>query len=600
MKTVLLITRDANLTELVESSISSEFRLSVASGEEGAAKAMGSEKASLLLVDFNLGKLDGLTVLERLMGRFGVFSNVVLLAPEKIGDVIITRANGQFVEKVLKRPITSRMIKELLEPRGESEREDRATILEFLAEALRDSPAQRIDLAGRGLNISLLLEGGGVYGILHPHFGAAYHKMMEKAGVKVKEKIPAEDIDAMGRLESRLSSSDGFQQAKTNALLSVFASLPLHSACSRTVEGCKIPSGLVEVKGHELLFSLVEYLPLDFLTTFKHPGIKLKTKTGALSTHLNLRPLHGWILSQCSSSRKVRDLLKTGVFPEKELLPGIYLLLLLGLMNCTPGNEGSFRIKHLVERLGLEDERIIRESKAIESLCALVLEKGQNPYTILGVKPESSPEDILRACKNKQAVLKPGALHPGVYEKYNKDILLLQARYSEALLLLQSAQMEDRLQKLEEEGEKVSRGPTRLGGSKTRKEQAAERRKKTAGEMLAKARLLYDDENFHEASQILRLSLLQDPYSHEAHCLMARIYEKSPNAKAKHMAEREFLRAVELDPWRVSYMLDLADFYARNNQAVRSAVFLKKAKAIEKKNARMKNLENDLESGDMD
>jgi len=595
MKTVLLITRDANLTELVRSSISGEFRLSVASGEEEAAEAMGSEKASLLLVDFYLGKKDGLKVLEKLTGRFGAFSKVVLLAPEKIGEGIVARATGQFVEKVLKRPITSRMIRDILVSRGECEREERATIVEYLAESLRDSSAQRLIFSGPGVDFSIFLKGEGVYSILHPHFSDAYDKMMAKAGVKMKGSAPVEDLDAMGRLERKLSSSDGFQKAKTNALLSVFASLPLHSACGRTVESCEIPSGLVEVKGYAVLFSLVEYLPLDFFASFKRPGVRLTAKAEALSTQLSLHPLHGWILSQCTSSREVKELLKTAVFPEEKLLRGVYLLLLLGLLDCGPGGNEAFRMLDLIEQLDLEDRRIERESNAIKNLCSFVLGKGQNPYAILGVTPESSPEEILRTCEHKLALIKPEALHPAVYEKYKRDILLLQSRYSEALLLLQSAQMEDRLQKMEEEGERISRGPTRLGGSRTRKEEAAERRKENAAKMLRKARVLYDDENFHEASQILRLSLLQDPYSHQAHYLMAKIYEKSPNSRARHMAEKEFLRAVELDPWRVSYMLDLADFYARNNQAVRSAVFLKKARAIEKKNARMKALEKNLE-----
>jgi len=181
MKTVLLIARDANLTELVQSSISDGFRLIVAAGEEEAAQAMGSEKPPVLLVDFYLGKRNGLDVLEGLTGRFGTFSRVVLLAPEKMGEGVAARATGQFVDQILRRPITSRMIRELLTSPDELKREERANLVEFLAESLRDSSAQRIDFIGPGVELSMFLKEEGVYGILNPNFGAVYDQMMKKA-----------------------------------------------------------------------------------------------------------------------------------------------------------------------------------------------------------------------------------------------------------------------------------------------------------------------------------------------------------------------------------------------------------------------------------
>jgi thioredoxin-like negative regulator of GroEL len=104
--------------------------------------------------------------------------------------------------------------------------------------------------------------------------------------------------------------------------------------------------------------------------------------------------------------------------------------------------------------------------------------------------------------------------------------------------------------------------------------------------MLAQAKGNMEEEKIYEASQFVKLALFHNPRSAEAHHLMGQIYLKNKAPRAKHMAEKELMQAVQLAPGEIDYILDLAEFYAQNALFHRCRAFLDKAQAIELRHPR--------------
>jgi tetratricopeptide (TPR) repeat protein len=162
--------------------------------------------------------------------------------------------------------------------------------------------------------------------------------------------------------------------------------------------------------------------------------------------------------------------------------------------------------------------------------------------------------------------LSPQKIHADVFRKHQQDIMFLKAKLSEAFLLLQSSFLDDR--KLANEGAPLP------GGAMTQAQADAsltqsQLQKKEAEKLVAMARQLLAEEKPFDAGQCLKLAVLYDPTCAAAHHLMGRVYVHLKDSRAKHMAERKFLEAMQLDPRDIDIQLDLTELYLQQGLKAR-------------------------------
>lgn len=88
-------------------------------------------------------------------------------------------------------------------------------------------------------------------------------------------------------------------------------------------------------------------------------------------------------------------------------------------------------------------------------------------------------------------------------------------------------------------------------------EERREEARALAGELVTRAAVLVDREDYHFALEVLRQAVRTDPESHAAWALLGRVQARNP--KWLHMASDSFRRALDLDPARVEYRHALAE-----------------------------------------
>jgi tetratricopeptide (TPR) repeat protein len=248
-------------------------------------------------------------------------------------------------------------------------------------------------------------------------------------------------------------------------------------------------------------------------------------------------------------------------------------------MSTDPPVEPPFRLGALKAALNEEENTVRRQSEAIQALLRALQIPGQSPYQILGVPPGALPLEVERAADSLLERLNPDRLHPEVQRRHQRDLLLISAKINEARLLLQSAHLQTRRE--EQAGEDRTAVQKAADGAKSDESRKAEARR-----MVEMARELLEQDQAYEASQYLKVALFQDPDHAPSHHLMAQVYLKNPSQKARHMAEKELLRAAELDPKNLDYLLDVAEFYMNHGLLNRCRAFLDRAQAIELRNPR--------------
>lgn len=581
MRTLLLLTDDQELGGMIAGVVPKGWRLQKASGASQAMRLIEQDPPDLICADLVLSGSDGLTFLGALRDRLPHMPPAVLCMPEVFDGATRAKAAALKVAHTLKRPFSRDEVASVFGALFRSQAPPPMRLLEVLGNGFSDMTVRQEHLEAAGTQLSLLFGGGHLWAIRHPQFTGHYRKALAEAGVDHAADEYEDTWVGLAELEERMRSSPQLTAVKRASVLSILASCPLHALFEARVGGTILPEGLVPVDIPSLLVDLVGHVPAEVLEPLSNPALKVKRAADVIPEDLAIRPQHGYILSQCSEARAPAELVQMGSLPEREVLTGVYLLMLLGLLEPRPAVAQPFRISALAEVLESENTRIRRQSEALQSLVRSFQLPGQNPYDILGVEKDTSLNEALEAYEAMQSRLSSEKLHPEVYKSHHKDILFLKAKLSEAYLLIESAFMDTRKAR----GEAAS-GEGEGAGDEAASAQTETRRKNEAWNLFERAQGLLDQDQVFEASQCLKLALFHDPESAPCHNLMARIHERNPAVKAKHMAEQSYQKAHQLQPDDIDYILDLAEFYANHGLYARCRTYLDKAQAIELRHPR--------------
>lgn len=578
MNLLLLVSKDAGLRGALEEALPGAFRFAEAHSPQAVIQALQTTAPDVVVADLNLVGAEAIPFLDAVRKRREPPFPVVLVGPSVSDPALKRKAQTLKFPVFLERPLEREALRGALVSFAPPGGPPPMTLLECLGAGFTDPSPREVSLQGEHGDVSFLFGRGYLWSLRHPLYPERFRKCLIERGFE----LPPEGGDpwlALAEMEERLGPSREFHSVKQSVILSTLGGIPLHSPGEVRVTEAVIPEGLLPVDIPPLLVTFADHLPEAALAEFDHPRLLVKVGDSTIPEDLPIRPQHGYLLSECKEPRCPRELCRAGILPPREVLAGVYLLCLLGLLSMDPPVEPPFRLSALKAALDEEESVVRRQSEAIQALHRALQIPGQSPYQILGVPPGAPPQEVERAADSLLERLNPDRLHPEVKKRHQRDLLLIRAKINEARLMLQSALLQIRRE--ERAGEDRSEVQKAADGAKSDESRKAEARR-----MVELARELLEEEQIYEASQYLKVALFQDPHHAPAHHLLARIYQKNPSQRAKHLAEKEFLRAAELDPKNLDYLLDVAEFYMNHGLLNRCRAFLDKAQAIELRNPR--------------
>lgn len=595
MTVLLLVTRDTQAKALLAPLLPEGWVIEERAQALQALDMIEKAKPDLIVADLNLSGVDGLSFLKIAQNRFAPLPPTVFIAPAMMSSADKGRLDELKVSGVLTRTGDAEAARSVLAPIIRGLAPPPMNLVELLATGFTDRSPRELQLSGDGWTLSLYLGDGQLWAVRHPAFVQGY---AWRLGCHEQEPPPSGQafLDALAQCEVGIQGREDLVQIKRQACLSLFVNIPADLEFTARREALGIPPRMVPLSVVRLLVELVDHLPDLLLEDLRAPGLKVRAKAAVLPQDLDILPHHGYLLTICPSFTSVEDLIQTRTLPEKQVVSGLYLLLLLGLLETEPPVPFPFQLRSLHQILKDEDLRAHRESEAIETLMATFQLPGQSPYQILGVAPEVNFRRLSEAYEALDGRLQEERLHPDVYRKHQKDILFLRAKLQEAFLMVQASYMQDKLREPPPSGPPSGEGAPSQGGD--RASGFGEAQLREADKLLAQAKMYLVEEKVFEASQYLKLVVFHNPGLAEAHNKLGKIYEASKSPRAKHMAENELLQAVQLAPSDIDYLLDLAEFYAENKLYNRCRTCLNKAQALNIKHPRAIELRKSIKGKD--
>jgi len=290
---------------------------------------------------------------------------------------------------------------------------------------------------------------------------------------------------------------------------------------------------------------------------------------------LALSPTHGYILSRVDGSVGVQELL--ALLPpgeEDRACRFLFGLLAIGVLRFDPPlNEGPFRVAALLrdhaDQLALERMQEEEIARAYEAL------RGCPPHEALGVSPAASRQEIERAYQEAKERFGRNRIAPRVWEKMRSELAVIESRLVEAYLTLNQTPHLDRA------GEPVGRGAAqqaqgiedllvRVEMDKTVAKIALEENVRTAEGYFQKARRYMRDGDFHNAIQYGKLAISYNPQDARFYFLVGECQARNPDRRWQRMAEKNLVKAVELDPWNPDYRVALGRLYKARGLKLRA------------------------------
>ena len=283
----------------------------------------------------------------------------------------------------------------------------------------------------------------------------------------------------------------------------------------------------------------------------------------------------GYVLARLDGASSLADVIPTLPAGEDDgAIRFVFGLLTLRVVEYNPPiGGGPFRASDLLRdhagRSALESlqEDTIRQAYARS--------RSQNPSEILGVPPDARRTVIERAYAECKDRLARDRMTDRIQERFKSELAVIESRLVEAYLHLTQAERGERStdpgpRPAEAAAVDVDSFLVRPELDKTRSRVAQEQAARVAEDYHAKARQSVRSGDFHNAIQYAKLAISYNGEDARLYYLLADCQVRNPEARWQRMAEENYARAADLDPWNVDYRIGLGRFYKKRGLALRA------------------------------
>jgi len=320
--------------------------------------------------------------------------------------------------------------------------------------------------------------------------------------------------------------------------------------------------------------SMADFAPvLDAMRHFDN-ALALRRPSPVPLDKLTLSGTQGFVLSRIDGRTSFRDIIST-LPPEQEQQASRFLfgLLVMGVAECRPPlAEGPFRVANVLrdhaDRRALErmQEKTIRQAYARM--------RKQNPHEILGVTHTASRKAIERAYAEAKVLFARDRLLPRVREQFRTELGVIESRLVEAYLQLTkpSSKESQARDTAPAHGAEIQADDLLMRPEldKTRSRTEAEETARVAETYYAKARKSMLAGDFHNAIQYGKLAISYNAQDARHYALLADCQSRNPEARWQRMAEQNYTKATQLDPWNAEYWVNLGRFYKKRGLSLRA------------------------------
>jgi tetratricopeptide (TPR) repeat protein len=197
----------------------------------------------------------------------------------------------------------------------------------------------------------------------------------------------------------------------------------------------------------------------------------------------------------------------------------------------------------------------------------------QNPHEILGVSPSATHEEIEAAYEQTKAQYGRDRLLPRVRQKFRSQIALIESRLIEAFLTLSQPGrgVMAAVKRPEKSADLTAQGfAVRVELDRPKAMLEADKANQVADAYFAKGRRCLREGDFHNAIQYGKLAISHNSSDARYFSLLADCQVRNPEGRWQRMAEENYTRATQLDPWNSEYWVNLGRLYKRRGMTLRA------------------------------
>jgi tetratricopeptide (TPR) repeat protein len=237
-----------------------------------------------------------------------------------------------------------------------------------------------------------------------------------------------------------------------------------------------------------------------------------------------------------------------------------------------PIGEGVFQIAQILRERADQISLERTQEKSISE--AYELTRSHAAHEILGVEAGAPREAIESAYAEAKERFSRERLLPRVREKMRSELAIVESRLIESFLTLTQVRSREMGSREEDGGSSREVGVddllVRVEMDKTETRKEIDEHVRVADSHYAKAKKFMQERDYHNAIQYGKLAISYCPEDSRYYFLLGECQGKNPEARWQRMAEQNYLKAAELDPWNVEYPLALGRLYKRRGLKLRA------------------------------
>jgi tetratricopeptide (TPR) repeat protein len=304
--------------------------------------------------------------------------------------------------------------------------------------------------------------------------------------------------------------------------------------------------------------------------------LRIRNPTPFPLERLALSPSNGFTLSRVDGSTNLTEVISILPPGEEEVAARfLFGLLVMGVVEYEPPlSAGPFQVADILrdhaDRQALErlQEQLVRKAYARS--------REQGPYEVLGVPVTAGRDEIERGYEELKREFSRERILPKVRDKYRTELTLIESRLIEAYLTLtqpdrsEAARSADEAREARQEDLTLQDLNVRVEMDRAKAQVAADKANRVADAYYAKSRKAILEGDFHNAIQFGKLAISYNPSDARFYFLIADCQARNPDARWQRMAEENFSKATELDPWNAEYWISLGRLYKKRGLKLRA------------------------------